>query len=131
MTNISLLQNLILYFDAKLKDISDRVTSNKSKHLLVETELKKLKTFDLSYFRGKNCFSDNNINYLVFEASLQYIDLNDDSPYDAISWGFIRLSKEVIKLPKSHKKILSPIAEGIFPKEKWKLSNSRPNHIYT
>ena len=28
-------------FDAKLKKSSDRVTSNKSKHLLVETELKK------------------------------------------------------------------------------------------
>ena len=27
-------------FDAKLKKISDRVTSNKSKHLLVENELK-------------------------------------------------------------------------------------------
>ena len=30
-------------FDAKLKGISDRVTKNKSKHLPVETELKKLK----------------------------------------------------------------------------------------
>ena len=33
-------------FDAKLKGISDRVTKNKSKHLLVENELKKLKTLD-------------------------------------------------------------------------------------
>ena len=40
-------------FDAKLKAISDRVTKNKCKHLLVENELEKLKTFDLSYFRGK------------------------------------------------------------------------------
>ena len=30
-------------FDAKLKGISDRLTSNKSKHLLVENELQKLK----------------------------------------------------------------------------------------
>ena len=41
-------------FDAKLKGISDRVTKNKSKHLLVENELKKLKTLDLSYFWSKN-----------------------------------------------------------------------------
>ena len=41
-------------FDNKLKKISDRVTSNKSKHLLVENELNKLKTFDLSYFKGKH-----------------------------------------------------------------------------
>ena len=30
-------------FDAKLKNISDRVTNNKSKDLLLENELKKLK----------------------------------------------------------------------------------------
>ena len=40
-------------FDAKLKAISDRVTKNKSKHLVVKNELKKLKTLDLSYFWGK------------------------------------------------------------------------------
>ena len=31
-------------FGAKLKDISDRVTNNKSKDLLLDNELKKLKT---------------------------------------------------------------------------------------
>ena len=54
-------------------------------HLLVQNEVKKLKTFDLSYFRDKNYFGNDSKNYLVFEASLQYIDLNDDSPpYNAI-----------------------------------------------
>ena len=33
-------------FDAELKRISDRVTSNKSKHLLVENKLKKLEKFN-------------------------------------------------------------------------------------
>ena len=33
-------------FDSKLKGISDRVTKNKTKCLLVETELKKLRKFD-------------------------------------------------------------------------------------
>ena len=37
-------------FDFKLKSISDRVTKNKTKHLLVKDELKKLKTLGLSYF---------------------------------------------------------------------------------
>ena len=41
-------------FDFKLKGISDRVTKNKTKHLLVENELKKLKALGLSYFWGKN-----------------------------------------------------------------------------
>ena len=56
-------------FDAKLKSISDRVTLNKSKHLLVETEIKKLEKCDAAYFRGKNYFdgSDDTQNYLVFQ----------------------------------------------------------------
>ena len=41
-------------FDSKLKEISDRITKNKTKHLLVENELKKLQKFDAAYFRGKS-----------------------------------------------------------------------------
>ena len=37
-------------FDVKLSSLNIKITSNKIKHLLVENELKKLKTFDLSYF---------------------------------------------------------------------------------
>ena len=60
-------------FDTKFKKISNRVTKNRSKRSLVENELKKLKTFDLSYFRGENYFGDNKINYLVFEVLLKYL----------------------------------------------------------
>ena len=42
--------------DTELKKNSDTFTSNKTKHLLVKNELKKLKTFDLSYFKGKSHF---------------------------------------------------------------------------
>ena len=35
-------------FDAKLSSLNRKITSNKTKHLLVENELKKLKAFDLS-----------------------------------------------------------------------------------
>ena len=61
-------------FDAKLKAISDRVTKNKSKHLLVESELKKLEIFDAAYFRGKNYFdgNDGTQNYLAFQAVSKY-----------------------------------------------------------
>ena len=34
-------------FDTNFKKVSDKVTSNKSKHLLVENELKEMKSFDL------------------------------------------------------------------------------------
>ena len=56
-----------------MQDISTRVTSNKIKHLLGENELKKLKTFDLSYFKAKGHFEeDDTQNYLVFQPMYRY-----------------------------------------------------------
>ena len=49
-------------FDAKLSSLNTKIMSNKSKHLLVENELKKLK----SYFLEKSHFEDGKQNYLVF-----------------------------------------------------------------
>ena len=57
----------------KLKDISDRLTKNKTKHLLVENELKKLQKFDAAYFRGKSHFEEDGAqNYLVFQPMYRY-----------------------------------------------------------
>ena len=54
-------------FDAKLSSLNRKITQNKSKHLLVENELNKLKTFDSSYFVGKSHFGeDGTQNYLIF-----------------------------------------------------------------
>ena len=45
-----------------------KITSNKTRHLLVENKFKKLKTFDSVYFRGKRHFEeDGTQNYLVFQ----------------------------------------------------------------
>ena len=55
-------------FDAKLSSLNRKITDNETKHLLVENELKKLETFDSSYFRGKSHFEeDGTQNYLVFQ----------------------------------------------------------------
>ena len=43
-------------FDAKLSSLNKKITQNKTKHLLVESELNKLKTFDSGYFIGKSHF---------------------------------------------------------------------------
>ena len=65
MTNID--------FDAKLSSLNRKITANKTKHLLVEIELKKLKTFDSSYFIGKSHFEeDGTQNYLVFQSMYRY-----------------------------------------------------------
>ena len=60
-------------FDFKLKRISDRVTKNKTKQLLVENELKKLEKFDAANIRGKSHFEeDGTQNYLVFQPTYRY-----------------------------------------------------------
>ena len=68
-------------FDTRLKKISDRVTKNKSKHLLVENELKKLEKFDAAYFRGKGCFdgNDGSQNSLIFQVGEKYFKNNSGS----------------------------------------------------
>ena len=54
--------------NAKLSGLNQKITSNESKHLLVENELKNIKTFDSSYFIGKSHFEeDGTQNYLVFQ----------------------------------------------------------------
>ena len=59
--------------DAKLSSLNIKITTNKSKHLLVENELKKLKTFDLIYFRGKIHFEeDGTQNYLILQPMYRY-----------------------------------------------------------
>ena len=47
------LVNLKINFDAKLSSLNRKITANKTKHLLVENELKKLKTSDSGYFIDK------------------------------------------------------------------------------
>ena len=64
-------------FDAKLKAISDRVTKNKSNDLLLDNELKKLKTFDTDYVVGGNYFDsdDGAQNILVFQVQSIFLKL--------------------------------------------------------
>ena len=75
-------------FDAKLKDISDTVTKNKSKDLLLDNELKKLKTFNADYFEGKNYFEggDGTQNMLVFEVKDEYFGRNNLGKTEYPTW---------------------------------------------
>ena len=69
-------------FDAKLSSLNRKTTANKSKHFLVENELKKLKTFDSSYFMGKSHFDeDGTQNYLVFQPINRYFKVIVNTDY--------------------------------------------------
>ena len=59
-------------FDSELSRLNRKITSNKSKHLLIKNELKKLTTFDSSYFIGKHHFKDDIHSYLVFQSMYRY-----------------------------------------------------------
>ena len=54
-----------------------KIVLNKTKNLLIDKELKKLKTFDLAYFIGKSYFDEDGAqNYSIFQPILKYFKLN-------------------------------------------------------
>ena len=65
--------------------LSCRVLTEKlreKKHLLVQNEFKKLKTFDSSYFIGKSHFEeDGTQNYLVFQPIKKYFKMITNTNY--------------------------------------------------
>ena len=66
----SLKANLVTktVFDNKLISLNKNFNWNKTKHILLGNELKKLKTLDSIYFRGKWYIeNDGTQNYLVFQ----------------------------------------------------------------
>ena len=61
-----------------------KITENKSKNLLVENELNKLKTFELDYFIGKSHFEeDSTQNYLVFQPVNKYFKVITNTDYSS------------------------------------------------
>ena len=86
-------------FYAKLSSLNRKTTSNKTKHLLVENELKKLKTFDSIYFRGKSHFEEDGMqNYSVFQPIQRYFKriVNVSNGNYIYYWKFKGLSDETI-----------------------------------
>ena len=99
-------------FDAKLSSLNRKSTQNKTKHLFVENELKKVKTFDSSHFRGKSHFEeDGTQNYLVFEPMLRYFKVNTiiNVANYIVSWKSKGLSEETIIPPTTSDNSLAPV----------------------
>ena len=75
-------------FDAKLLSLNKKITQNKTKHLLVENELNKLKTFDSGYFTGKSHFEeDGTQKYLVFQPMSKYFKIGNS---DYVLYGNLK-----------------------------------------
>ena len=70
--------------------------------MLFETELKKLKTFDLGYFHGKSHFEgDGTQNWLVFQPIYRYFEITPTTNI-ILSWKSKGFSDETIKPTKPH-----------------------------
>ena len=84
-------------FDATLSSLNRKITANKTKHLLVENKLNKLKTFDMSYFIGKSHFEeDGTQNCLVFQTIFRYFKVIANTDYVS-EWKSKGLSNKSIR----------------------------------
>ena len=69
-------------FDITVSSLESKIAENKTKNKSIENELKKLKTFDSSYFIGKSHFEENGTqNYLVFQPLNKYFKLIINTDY--------------------------------------------------
>ena len=83
-------------FDDILKNLN-KINSNKTKHLIVGNEFKKLETFVSIYFRGKSQFEDNGSqNYFVFQTAYRYFNTVSNNDSNTLSWKSKGLSDESI-----------------------------------
>ena len=93
-----------------MSNLNRKITANKTKHLLIENESNKLKTFDSSYFLDKSHFEeDGTQNYLVFQSIIRYFKVNRITNTDYVSsWKSKRLSAESTKPPITSDKGATP-----------------------
>ena len=93
-----------------MSNLNRKITANKTKHLLIENESNKLKTFDSSYFLDKSHFEeDGTQNYLVFQSIIRYFKVNRITNTDYVSsWKSKGLSAESTKPPITSDKGVTP-----------------------
>ena len=114
--------------------LNRKSTQNETKHLIVENELKKLKTFDSSYFIGKSHFEEDGMqNYLVFQTIIKYFKVITNTDYVS-SWKPKGLSSESIKPPATSNNSLAPALNYYGTKTRVKFTGSslkQPEISYT
>ena len=111
-----------MVFDAKLSSLNRKITSSKTKHLLVENQLKKLKSFDLGYLIGKSHFDEDSAqNCLVFQPVLRYFTLNSNC---ITKWKSKGLSNEILEVVSTTRNTLTPSVSYYGDKVKLRFTGS-------
>ena len=121
-------------FNTKLSSLNRKITVNKSKNLLIRNDLKKLKTFDPSYFIVKSHFEeDGTQNYLVFQPINRYFKVISNTDY-VLSWKSKGSSAQTIKSPAMSDKSLTRALNYYGTKTRVKFTGSclkQPKVSYT
>ena len=122
-------------FDSKLSNLNRKITTNKSKHLLVENELNKLKTFDSNYFIGKKYFEeDGTQNYLVFQPIHKYFEfVNINNEWYITSRKSKGLSEESVTPSVTSDNSLNPLIDYYYNNEirlKYKESCLKQHNLH-
>ena len=95
-------------FDSKLAQANVITKRNfDAKIIEIENNLKKLRTFDSSYFRGKSNFEDGVQNYLIFQPLYRYFKIISNSDYVS-EWKSKGSSDESITAPTTSDNSLNP-----------------------
>ena len=96
-----------------MTSLNRKIISNKTKNLVNEKELKKLNTFDLSYFRGKNHFDEDSAqNYYIFQRISKYLKVAYVSNINyVLPWKSKGLSDIKIDSIKTNNYLLNPLID--------------------
>ena len=102
-----------------------KITSNKTKYLVVKNELKKLETFYSICFCGKSHFEDDGTqNYLVFQTIHKYFKRVSSNKDCIFSWESKGLPDESIKPPSTTNNIFNPLLDYVGTKTRVEFKGS-------
>ena len=93
------------------------------KKIFLEHELKKLKTFDSSYFRDKSHFEEDGLqNYSVFQPINRYVKVIASRKYISSIWKSKGLSDETVTPPATSDNSLSLLIDYLDNKLRLKFN---------
>ena len=75
-------------FGTKLTSFNKRINSNRTRNLVTEKELKRLRIIDLSYFRGENFFRNDVFqDMFVYQPTLNTLQIKYEKTFEnVVSW---------------------------------------------